>query len=142
MDRPDQQPERAIEPSVRHLHPQRVSHDICRYCGGKLSPGYYFCPSCATPYKSPDSMIAHIKPVPPTESELIRTRAPHVMTLFWAYAAVIIGLAVFCEFAFRERSLHLRLVIMTAALFITTCIFAVTHWKSLAVQFKRFGFDR
>ena len=142
MDRPNEQTDGAIEPSVRHLHPQRVSREICRYCGARLTPGYYFCPACATPYKSPDAMIAHIKPVPLTESELIRARAPHVMTVFWTYAAVILGLTVFCEFAFQEKDLHLRLILQTAGMFITTCIFAVTHWQSLAVQFRRFGFDR
>jgi len=142
MDRPNEQTDGAIEPSVRHLHPQRVSQEICRYCGARLRPEYYFCPACATPYKSPDLMIAHIKPVPLTDSELIRARAPHVMNLFWTYAAVILGMVVLYELAFREEDILLLLIIQTAVLFITTCIFAVTHWKSLAVQFRRFGFDK
>ena len=49
------------------------------------------------------------------------------------------GLHVFCELAFREEDFQLRLVIKTAAMFIITCIFAVTHWKSLAVQLRRFS---
>ena len=131
------------EPTRIHVHrvPERQGgQEACQYCGGRLEAGYYFCPVCATPYKSPESMTAHIKPVPPTESELIRKRAPQAIKLFWTYAAVVLATAVFCHVAFQEEDDALVLIVQTTAMFVTTCIFASMYWKSLAAQFKRMGF--
>lgn len=129
------------KPDVYRVPLEQGEPSLCHYCGGRLDEGYYFCPVCATPYKSPELMTAHIKPVPRTESELIRKRAPQAIKLFWTYAAVILAVAVFCDMVFQEENIALALMLQTAAMFVTTCIFASLHWKSLAVQLKRVGFD-
>ena len=142
MDKPDeQQADRSLQLGAQHVSAHRVSEEeFCRYCGGRLVAGYYFCPVCATPYKSHELMTAHIKPVPLTESELIRKRAPQAIKLFWTYAAVIVAAIVFCEMVFQEENFFLKQIVGTTALFVTTCIFTAMHWESLAVQFKRIGF--
>ena len=141
MDTPDEQADTSMQLGVTRVSARRISHETCQYCGARLAANYYFCPVCATPYKSPESMTAHIKPVPLTEGELIARRAPQAITLFWAYAAVILASGVFCEVFFQEKDRALTLVLQTVAMFVTTCIFASMYWKSLDVQFKRIGFD-
>jgi len=112
----------------------------CRYCGAPLTPGYYFCLNCATPHRTVESVLPAVYVAPPTEDVLIRRRAPHAWPLFWTYMAVIVGTAVMCWVAFGPQEQALGIAIISAAMFITTCIFAAIHWSSLSVQFRQFGF--
>lgn len=138
----NEQDNTALQRNVHQVYVHRTEHEFCAYCGAPLDQNYYFCPVCATPYKSYALMTAHIKPVPLTESELVRKYAPHAIKLFWNYAAVLLVLAIVCFVAFEEEDRVLALVIQTTGLFITTCVYAVVHWKSLAVQFKTVGFNK
>lgn len=113
----------------------------CAYCGSLLARGYYFCLSCATPHKSAESVLPAVYVAQPDEAKLIRRDAPHAWPLFWTYMSVIIGFAVISHIFFQGQPL-LGLVVGSTALFITTGIFAGIHWRSLAVQFARFGFDK
>lgn len=114
----------------------------CTYCGAELDPSVYFCPRCATPYKAVESVLPASLPIHLTTGDVIRKKAPHVSTLFWTYFSVVVGAALLSILAFGEDQFLLTLVIQSAALLVTTCIFAARHWPSLAVQFKRFGLLR
>jgi membrane protease YdiL (CAAX protease family) len=112
----------------------------CAYCGAQLVAEFYFCPNCATPYKGTESVLPRVLLARPTDGELIAKKAPHVWRIFWTYLAVIVGTAVFVILLFEYDRYDLWLLLQTAALFVTTCVFAVMHWPSLVVQFKRLGF--
>jgi membrane protease YdiL (CAAX protease family) len=111
----------------------------CRYCGAPLDPCYYFCLNCATPHRTVESVLPAVYVAPPTEDVLIRRRAPHAWPLFWTYLSVIVGAAVACWAAFGPGQQALSIAIMSAAVFVTTCVFAAIHWTSLSVQFRRLG---
>lgn len=113
---------------------------VCAYCGARLNPQFYFCTTCATPYKSHQSVLSPVAVATPTDEFLIQQKAPHVWPLFWTYLAVVLGTSILGYFAFGESRPDLTVILSTAALFIATCVFAATHWPSLAAQFKRFGF--
>jgi membrane protease YdiL (CAAX protease family) len=119
---------------------ERRSLARCQSCGAPLNPGFYFCVCCATPYKSQDTVLPIVRPPDPTIEMLVQRKAPNVLPLFWTYLGVVIGVAILNTFLSLTGHEELALVIGSAAMFITTCIFAAWHWPALAVQFKRFGF--
>ncbi len=112
----------------------------CSYCGAPLKPGYYFCLNCATPYQTVESVLPAVYIAPPTESELIRRRAPHAWPLFWIYLGVVLAVSIICAFAFGPGEYAWSVIFSSAALLVTTFICAAIHWASLTVQFKRLGF--
>lgn len=114
---------------------------VCSYCRTKLDPLYYFCTKCAMPYKDVESVLPAVRPMMVTTEMLVTRKAPGVVPLFWTYFAVVVGVAIAGDVMFPVERPELVLVMQTVALFVTTCIFAGLHWKSLAVQFKRFGFN-
>jgi len=123
-----------------HLPKETAPAETCAYCGASLDPGYYFCLTCATPYKAVESVLPRPRPAYLSDGRLIATKAPHVAPLFWTYFAVVVGAAVAGFALFQNEEPALTLVFQSGSLFITTCIFAALHWPSLVVQFKRFGF--
>lgn len=129
------------EPAPQDSLPQETAPgETCAYCGASLDPGYYFCLTCATPYKAVERVLPRPRPAYLGEGTLIAKKAPHVTPLFWTYFAVVVGAAVAGFALFQNEEPALTLVFQTGCLFITTCIFAALHWPSLVVQFKRFGF--
>ncbi|MCY2927237.1 MAG: type II CAAX endopeptidase family protein [Planctomycetota bacterium] len=112
----------------------------CPYCGAPLMGEFYFCRVCATPYKDVEMVISAPVPMYLSEGRLIEQKAPHAWTVFWTFAAVVIGVAVLSYLVFEERRPAMAILLTEAALFVTTCVFAARHWRSLAVQFKRLGF--
>jgi len=125
--------------SSTHLPRRQEPQTHCSYCGAPLDPAYYFCLRCATPYQSVESVLPPLHVAAPTAGVLIEKKAPHVWPLFWTYVAVAVATAVVCLFAFGEGRSGLRLLLQSVVLFVTTCVFAVIHWRSLAVQLKRTG---
>lgn len=123
-----------------HLPENENRPEYCSYCGAHLENGYYFCLSCATPYKNVESVLSRMRPYSPTSGVLIAKKAPHVAPLFWTYLAVILTAAVINFIFFKDSRPDLGLILQSALLFVTTCIFTVLYWPSLVVQFKRFGF--
>ena len=120
---------------------QRVgSLGSCPYCGAPLVEGYYFCVRCATPHAKVESVLPAVYVAPPSEGERIVRQAPHAWPLFWTYLGVILFSSFVCLLAFREDGHAYGIIFSSAAMFITTCVFAGLHWPSLAVQFKRLGF--
>ncbi len=115
--------------------------DRCAYCGAPIIRGYlfYFCTSCATPHRDVEEVLPPVEVIKPTEGELVRAKAPHVQTLFWTYFAVVLAAGVITFAVFQHREPGVQILLQTAALFVTTCIFAAMHWPSLAVQLRRFG---
>jgi membrane protease YdiL (CAAX protease family) len=111
----------------------------CAYCGAILDRNFYFCRACATPYKGVEAVLPPSRPPNPTAGMLIEAKAPHVTTLFWTYFSVVVGVGLASHLAFGESERLTGLILQTAALFVTTCVFAGIHWRSLAVQFKRIG---
>lgn len=112
----------------------------CLYCQAALDKRYYFCRGCATPYKDPDSVLPRMRQLRPSTGELVQLHAPNVMTLFWTYCAVIIGMSVVLGLL-SGGNVGVHVMIMDGVLLVTTVFFAVFYWDSLAQQLKRFGFD-
>ena len=102
--------------------------------------GFYFCLTCATPYKSVETLLPVVPKVYEGEGTLIARKAPHVWSVFWTYFAVVLGVGFMGFFVFGEKRQDMGLLVGSAAIFITTAIFAALHWPSLWVQLKRFGF--
>ncbi len=115
----------------------------CPYCGAVLNHAFYFCLSCATPYKSVSNVITAYIPPPLTEGELIEQKVPQVWTVFWTYAIVVficfLMSVIVDEDAESWYSVHLVLsgILFTAV----TLFFAFWHKTALQVQLKRFGFN-
>ena len=111
----------------------------CAYCGASLTPGYYFCLACATPYKPVESVLPPQRPQMLTDGILIAKKAPHVAPLFWTYFGVVVGVAIVCHLLFEPHRPDLTVLCQVVCLLVTTCVFAAIHWPSLAVQLRRFG---
>ena len=127
----DQFPERK-----RSLPPS----DHCRYCGMKLDLRYYFCVGCATPYQSPEAVVAPLRPPKLSEGESIRRKAPAAYTLFWSYFSVLVITALVSSLLTGENRPDVALVFSTIALLITTSIFSCWYWRTLLPQIKNLGF--
>jgi hypothetical protein len=113
----------------------------CSYCDALLNFSFYFCLSCATPYKSVADVISPYIPPQPTESEVIRKKAPNVWRVFWTYAIVLFVMLIFQASMGNDTTAKAyTLLIATACMIVTTAIFEIIYWPSLAVQLKRFGF--
>jgi membrane protease YdiL (CAAX protease family) len=112
----------------------------CQYCGAMLASGYYFCLSCATPYRSVETVLPAVRVARPDEGEQIRLRAPHAWPLFWTYLSVVVGGGIAGFLIFREN-LAAAIVLSSVGMFITTCIFGCIHYRSLWVQLNRIGFN-
>jgi len=124
------------------LHVGKTIAGKCEYCNAPLDANYYFCLSCATPYKDLSSVLQEVRPQPLTEGMLIARKAPHVMPMFWTYVAVVVGTAVLCYLLFQGNRPVITIILQTITLFVTTCIYAAVHWPSLAVQLKHSGLFR
>lgn len=113
----------------------------CSYCGAPLNFSFYFCMSCATPYKSVSDVIGPYIPPQPTETELIREKAPNVWRVFWAYAIVLFFVLIFQSLmGFDETGRNYALIMASGGMIVTTFVVGIIYWPSLAVQFKRLGF--
>ena len=112
----------------------------CRYCAAPLQGAYYFCLRCATPYKDPASVLTPIRRLRPTSGQLVRQRAPQVATLWWTYFAVIVGVAVLLQTLAGGEALGVHVLVMDAALLVTTVYFTIHYWDSLKQQLRRVGF--
>ena len=135
-----------MEPSPPPQHPPQQlplaqwPQGRCGYCGAPLYGEFYFCLSCATPYKPPESVLPPVRLAGLSEGELIQRKAPHVWTLFWSYMGVVVGAAIVSYILFGRGEEALAIILGTAALFVTTCVFGAIHWQGLAVQLRRLGF--
>ena len=108
----------------------------CEYCGGALHPAVYFCPFCAMPYKSPESVLSAHLPLRPGIGTLVDTHAPQVKTLFWTYFTVLIVTAIVCYILLeRTGDMTASLVVQSLAMLATTVYFAARYWRCLAPQF-------
>lgn len=114
----------------------------CGYCGAALDSRWYFCLRCATPWQDEDRVVSRVRPVVPTAAQLVRERAPIAMPLFWTYFAVILGGSIVSWAVIGEEVWHLRLLLLDALLFVTTCYFALSYGRSLLPQLSRIGFER
>jgi membrane protease YdiL (CAAX protease family) len=121
-------------------HSLEVPREYCPYCGAPLVAELYFCWVCAAPYKSIEAVVTPASPMPLSEGELIRRKAPHVATLFWSYFATVIGGAIIAELLFHDDRPDLKLLLQLTAVLVTTCVFAVMFWTSLKVQLLQPGF--
>ncbi len=137
-------PEMRVTTDGTHLpqHPPPRDAGFCPYCGSPLDPIFYFCTTCAMPYKSAESVVSPSRPMQLTMGNLIARKAPGVPTLFWTYFSVIVAVSVLGQTLFPHDRPDLVLLLQTIVLFVVTCVFAALHWPSLAVQFKRFGFQK
>ncbi|HAU36093.1 MAG TPA: hypothetical protein DCX07_00050 [Phycisphaerales bacterium] len=141
MSEPDPNPATGgqIAPQpVQAVEPARAA-ESCAYCGGRLFPQFYFCLSCGTPYKSPDSVVPILRPRVLTDGELIEQKAPHVMNLFWIYLGTLTGAWLLSAGVFGLDRPDMHLLITESALLVATCVLAAIHWRALAVQWKVFG---
>jgi len=117
------------------------AQSLCAYCGAPLNHAFYFCLSCATPYKALTDIIGPYIPRPLTESELIRKKAPRVWTVFWTYAILIFVVGLLSLASDKDDdTLRYALLLGGAAFTIVTVFFEIIYWPSLVVQLKRIGF--
>ena len=123
--------------------PAQPWRNTAAYCNAPLDPFFYFCLRCATPYKTVRSITGPERPMPITDGQPRGDGwAPHTWTVFWTYAAVVIGctlVALPFELAGGERS-PIFYLLSTVAIFVTTVIFTSIHWRPLSAQLKRGGF--
>lgn len=112
----------------------------CPCCGARLVPHFYFCLACATPYKSPDSVLPPLTVRPLSEGMLIATKAPHVWPLFWTYLAVVLAVGIGGYLIFGHARWDITIIVQTVVLFAATSVWAAIHWRSLLVQLRRLGF--
>lgn len=117
-----------------------VHRETCSYCGAPLVPELYFCWMCAAPYKNIEMVVTPATPMPLTEGELIRRKAPYAATLFWSYFATVLFGAIFAYVLFHDDRPDLQLMLQLGAVLVTTCVFAVLFWTSLKVQLLQPGF--
>jgi membrane protease YdiL (CAAX protease family) len=128
------------EPESFPIAPVAAQH-FCAYCGCPVKTQFYFCTNCAAPWQPPEAVLPIIRPIPPTEGELIAASAPHVLPLFWTYFIVVLAAAIIGSAAFSKDRPDLRLFFESIAITLTTGFFAAFHWKSLVPQFQRLGFN-
>jgi membrane protease YdiL (CAAX protease family) len=103
--------------------------------------GFYFCLTCATPYKSVETLLPVVPKVYEGEGTLIARKAPHVWSVFWTYFAVVVGSGILSLFlSFDSSSRDLAFILGSAVFLVATCVLGSLHWSSLWVQFKRLGF--
>jgi hypothetical protein len=121
---------------------QRDPATQCPYCGAPLFQAYYFCLVCGTPFKSAASVVPIARPKELTGEELIQRKVPQAWPLVWTYISVILGAGIFYAFTYTVIDPPIIMLLMDAAIFVTTCIFAVMYWPSLKVQLGRIGFTR
>jgi membrane protease YdiL (CAAX protease family) len=113
----------------------------CQYCNAPLDRRMYFCQSCATPYKEPESVLTPIRELRPSTGELVNKLAPNVKTLLLSYLAVIVGMSVILGTVAGGQHMGVHVLLMDVVLLVTTVYFSVHYWPSLVQQFKRLGFD-
>jgi membrane protease YdiL (CAAX protease family) len=102
----------------------------------------YFCPACAKPYKSIDTVVAAAAPKKLTYQELIHRKAPMVWTVFYIYLAVLIAGQVYVIMGFGDKEHATKYFVMTGIIFLTTLILSVFYWRTLVYQLKQFGFSK
>jgi uncharacterized protein len=113
----------------------------CGYCGAPLDPFFYFCLRCSTPYKAIEAITGTVRPAPLTDGQRIQRMAPHTWTVFWTFAAVVVGCALLSiPFNPQHGESPLFYFLATLAMFCTTAVFACIHWRPLLAQFKTSGF--
>ncbi|MBN1808504.1 MAG: CPBP family intramembrane metalloprotease [Planctomycetes bacterium] len=116
--------------------------DRCAYCGAELDRRFYFCRQCATPYRREEEVLPRVGPGRISGEQLIARKAPQVWSMFWTYVTVVLFCGPAAYLLLGEESPGTWLALATAAVFITTAVFAAMHWQSLVVQLKRIGFNR
>jgi hypothetical protein len=79
---------------------QTVSSEQCDYCGAILHHTYYFCLTCARPYRPIPSAGAASFVLPRSEGEIIRQDVPQVWQVFWTFSLVIFCVGVACHVLF------------------------------------------
>ena len=113
----------------------------CAYCGSPLNYAFYFCTVCATPYRPISEVIPPVSPLPLSEGELINKKVPNVWLVFWTYAIVIFIVVLLNFLLFEGNELQTNILIFgSVCILLTTIVFEVIFWRSLAVQLKRTGF--
>lgn len=127
--------------NIQNNQGETTSSERCDYCGAILQKTYYFCLSCAKPYREvPPSWIKTFE-LPLSEGELIKQHVPQVWRVFWTFAIIIFIVNILCYVLF-DQDVHrvYSLIVATICVGIATFVFEIKYWKSLAVQLNRGGF--
>ncbi len=119
-----------------------AGQERCEYCGAVLNHAFYFCLSCATPYKSVANVVTEYIPPQLTEGELIKQKVPQVWHVFWTYA-ITIFVSVLASSLIDDNDLWLpsHLIFSSILITIVTAVVGFIHKTSLAVQLRRPGFN-
>ena len=112
----------------------------CLYCGDSLNPFYYFCLTCATPYKSVDNLVLEVVPVEQSDSTLIKQKAPMVWDMFWVFCVGVLIASICLHTLNDDGNPYLGLIVANGILFLLVLIYSAVYWRSLIIQFKTFGF--
>lgn len=113
----------------------------CAYCGATLLEGFYFCPVCATPHRSAESVMPPAAPRQLVSEELILKKVPQVWTLFWIFFSALVGSSIL-TFVFLPEDSLLGFLLVELVLLITTCVYGALYWHNLRPQLVRPGFTR
>jgi len=87
-------------------------------------------------------VLPWVRPLRLTTGQLLSRKVPQVARLFWTYLLVVIGSVVLAVGVFGRERLHWAMFVADGAIFVTTCFFATSYWRSLRPQLSRFGFGR
>jgi len=111
----------------------------CKYCGSKLDHFYYFCKICATPYKNIDDTVPKIAPVSSSDPEIIRTKSPQVISMFWTFLIGVILSSILFHFSLTAENYLMPLIISNLILAFITLYYTISYWPSIKAQFINIG---
>ncbi len=118
----------------------------CEYCGAVVNQAFYFCLSCATPYKGVSTVVTQYIPPQLSESELIQKKSPHVWSVFWTYCIVLFvsllfSLIVGDNYGNGRDIFTTHLIVSSVSISLATLVLGIIFKASIFVQLKRFGFN-
>ena len=120
--------------------PAPATIQSCEYCGAPVRPQFYFCLNCATPYKHVESVLTPAAPLKMTDGLRVERMAPQVVPLFWTYFSVVLVAGLVSYGLFEADEAGIAVLLSSAAVLATTCVFGMIHRSVLAAQFAKIGF--
>ena len=111
----------------------------CKYCGSDLDHFYYFCKICATPYKNIDDAVPKVASLTSSDPEIIRTKSPQVISMFWTFLIGVILSSILFNFSLSAENYLIPLVISNLILAFITLYYSIIYWPSIKAQFINIG---
>lgn len=120
---------------------RKKSEFTCDYCGAFLSPLYYFCTNCGTPYRKATGIVyREVIPQVPCIEKRVSMQAKPSIALFCLLAVGLIGFSMLGMAIFGWERIDLSFYLQSAFIIILTFIFALVYWCDIEWLFKDSGF--